>query len=574
MIDATARRLLRAPQTTMEDLSMAKPRLRIIPLGGVGEIGKSMTVYEYRNDLIVIDAGAKFPEEDLRGVDLIIPDVGYIKQRLNKLRAILLTHGHEDHIGGISFILNEFKSIAPVPIYGSELAIAYARAKLEDYSDPKLADFRVVEPRKRYRLGQHFEVEFIPVTHSIPGSYAIALKTPLGWVVHTGDYKFDPTPPLGPRTDEERLKQLGREGVLVLLSDAVRVERPGHTPSEAVVSETLDRIIGAAEGRVVLTTFASNITRIDQAIRAAHRHGRKVAISGRSMEQSTRIAQELGYLHPPDGVLVPVEIAMTLPRKQAMLLTTGSQGEATAALARIASSDHPHIRLTPGDLVIFSATPIPGNEQTVSETIDQLFRMGIKVIYPDIEPTVHVSGHASREELKHMLRLLRPRFCVPVHGEYRHLALYRELALELGYLPERVVIPELGSVLSFSREDVRREGTVDCGPVLVDFVTPTHAVLRRRDEVASSGVIIAAFVIDRETGKLIAGPEVTAEGLNGKVSAETLAKVTEEFKRFLAKQKGGFSHGYLVSRTKSVLGRQLYRRAKFRPLILPLISEL
>jgi ribonuclease J len=553
---------------------MAKPRLRIIPLGGVGEIGKSLTVYEYRGEMVLIDAGAKFPEEELRGIDLIIPDVRYIKERLSKLRGLLLTHGHEDHIGGVPFLLNELASAAPIRIYGSEFAIAYARAKVEELGNPKLAKFDVVRPHTRYRLGKYFEAEFIPVTHSIPGSYAIALHTPLGWVIHTGDYKFDPTPPLGPTTDEERLREIGREGVLVLLSDAVRVERPGHTPSEAVVSEALDRIIGQAPGRVVLTTFASNITRIDQAIRAAHRHGRKVAISGRSMEQSTRIAMELGYLKPPDGVIVPLDLAIALPPRQVMLLTTGSQGEATAALARIASGDHPHIHLAEGDTVIFSATPIPGNEETVSQTIDALFRRGVRVIYPEIEPMVHVSGHASREELKLMLRLVRPRFCVPIHGEYRHLALYRELAMELGYPSERIIIPELGSVLTFGRDDARREGTIDTGPILVDFVTSQHAILRRRDEIATSGVIIATFVIDRETGKLIAGPEVTAQGLNGQISPDVLAKVTEDFRRFLQRQKGGFSHGYLVSRTKHVLGRQLYRRAKTRPLILPIISEL
>jgi len=554
---------------------MARPRLRVIPLGGVGEIGKSMTVFEYRDDLVLVDAGAKFPEEDLRGVDLIIPDAGYIKERLSKLRAILLTHGHEDHIGGIPFLLSELRPITPIPIYGSELAVAYARTKVEELGNPKLADFRVVTPRTRYQLGHHIEAEFIPVTHSIPGSYAIALRTPLGWVVHTGDFKFDPTPPLGPTTDQERLRALGRDGVLVLLSDAVRVERSGQTPSEAVVSETLDRIIGSATGRVILTTFASNITRLDQAIRAAHRHGRKVAISGRSMEQSTRVAMELGYLCPPAGVLVPLEVATALPRAQALILTTGSQGEATAALARIASGEHPHIKLAEGDTVIFSATPIPGNEETVSQTIDQLFRQGVRVIYPEIEPTVHVSGHASRDELKLMLELVRPRFCVPIHGEYRHLALYRELAGELGYSSDRVLIPELGTVLSFSREDARREGTIDTGPILVDFVTSRQAVLRRRDEIATSGVIIATFLIDRETGVLIAGPEVSAPGLNGQISAEVLEKVTNEFRRFLQKhQKGGFSHGYLVSRTKNVLGRQIYRRAKTRPFILPIVSEL
>jgi ribonuclease J len=316
---------------------MARPRVRVIPLGGVGEVGKNLTVIEYRSDLIIVDAGTKFPEDEMRGVDLIVPDISYVIERANKLRGILITHGHEDHIGGLPFLLPQLKKFAPIPIYGSGLAIALIRAKLEEMGVTDLAELHVVEPKEIYSLGKHFEAEFIPVTHSIPGSFVIGLKTDLGWIVHTGDFKFDPTPPLGPPSDEERMREIGDEGVLLLLSDAVRVEREGHTPSEAIVSDTLYRVMGEAEGRVVLTTFASNILRIDQAIRAGYRHGRKVAITGRSMEQSTRVAQEIGYLDPPKDTIVPIEVAMKLPRDQALLITTGSQGEASAALARIAS---------------------------------------------------------------------------------------------------------------------------------------------------------------------------------------------------------------------------------------------
>ncbi|HET9016357.1 MAG TPA: ribonuclease J [Thermomicrobiaceae bacterium] len=554
---------------------MARPRIRVIPLGGIGEVGKNSTLYEYRGDMVLVDLGTKFPEEEMRGVDLIVPDISYVVKNIDRLRAILLTHAHEDHIGGLPYLLPLLKSRAPIPIYGSALAIAYVQAKLDEAGITNLADFQVIGPHQQYRLGKHFSAEFVPVTHSIPGAFAIGLKTPLGWILHTGDYKFDPTPPLGPPTDETRLREIGAEGALLLLTDAVRVERPGHTPSEAVVSETLYRTIGAATGRVVLTTFASNITRIDQAIRAGYRHGRKVAISGRSMEQSTRIATDLGYLTPPDDVIIPVDVATKLPRDQVLFLTTGSQGEASAALARIASGEHPAIRLQRGDTVIFSATPVPGNEETVSQTIDQLFRRGVNVVYSAIEPTIHVSGHASREELKFMLRLIRPRFVVPIHGEYRHLYLYRDLALETGYTDAQVLIPDLGCEFSFGRDTARREGTVESGAVLVDILGNRNVILRQRDEIAKAGVIIATMIVDRESGNLIAGPDVSAQGLDGQIESWVLERAEDELKKFLEKrQKGGFSYGYLVSRTKNVLSRQIYRHAKMRPMIMPVISEL
>ncbi len=554
---------------------MPRPRIRAVPLGGVGEVGKNLTAVEYRGDLIVIDAGAKFPEDEMRGVDLIVPDISYVVERINKLRGILLTHGHEDHIGGLPYLLPLLKQIAPVPIYGSALAIAFAEAKLDEAGILSLADLHVIEPGKTYPFGKSFEAEFINVTHSIPGSFAIGLKTPIGWVVHTGDYKFDPTPPLGNPTDEARLREIGNEGVLLLLTDAVRVERPGHTPSEAVVSETLYRVIGEATGRVVLTTFASNITRLDQAMRAGFRHGRKVAVSGRSMEQSTRIAMRLGYLNPPDGVLVPIDIAMKLPPKQALILTTGSQGEAGAALARVASGEHQHIRLSKGDTVIFSATPVPGNEESVSQTIDLLFKRGFEVIYSALEPTIHVSGHASRDELKFMLSLIRPRFVMPIHGEHRMLALYRHLAIDHGLNDSQIFLPELGGIYSFGRDSGRREGLAKSGAVLVDIISNREVILRNRDEIAASGFIVASLVVDRESRQLIVGPAITTHGLDGQIDAKVLRRAEEELEKFLARrQKGGFSTGYLVSRTKGVLSRQIYRQTKMHPLILPVVTEL
>lgn len=554
---------------------MARPRIRIIPLGGVGEVGKNCTVIEYRGDLIMIDAGTKFPETEMRGIDLIVPDVSYVRERLNKFRGILLTHGHEDHVGGLPYLVPQLSRDNPVPIYGSSLAIAYAEAKLDEMGVLDQAELHVVEPGNLYTIGRSFEAEFIPVTHSIPGAFAIGLKTQIGWVLHTGDYKFDPTPPLGPRTDEARLRQLGDEGVLVLLSDAVRVERPGRTPSEAVVSETLNRVIGEATGRVVLTTFASNITRLDQAIRAGYRHGRKVAVSGRSMEQSTRIAIDLGYLDPPDDVLIPVDLAMKLPREKVLFLSTGSQGEAGAALARIASGEHQDVRISKGDTVIFSATPVPGNENSVSETIDMLFKRGINVVYSALEPTIHVSGHASRDELRHMLELVRARYIVPIHGEHRHLSLFSDLAQEFGYGQEDIFLPEIGCVLSFSRETGRRETSVESGSVLVDIVGKKTAILRNRDEIAGSGFIIATLILNRETRQLIAAPKLTTQGLNGQIDENTLRKAEEELRKFLERrQKGGFSASYLISRTKGVVSRHIFRQSQVHPLVLPIITEI
>lgn len=554
---------------------MPRPRIRAIPLGGVGEVGKNLTVVEYRRDLVIIDAGAKFPEDEMRGIDLIVPDISYVIERINKLRAILLTHGHEDHIGGLPYLLPQLKEIAPVPIYGSALAIAFTEAKLDEAGLLDLADLHVIEPGKRYRFGNSFDAEFINVTHSIPGSFAIGLKTPIGWVVHTGDYKFDPTPPLGQPTNETRLREIGTEGVLLLLTDAVRVERPGHTPSEAVVSETLYRVIGQATGRVVLTTFASNITRLDQAIRAGYRHGRKVAVTGRSMEQSTRIAMDLGYLDPPEDVLIPIDVAMKLPPKQALILTTGSQGEAGAALARVASGEHQYIRLSKGDTVIFSATPVPGNEESVSQTIDLLFKRGFDVVYSALEPTIHVSGHASRDELKFMLRLIRPRFVMSIHGEYRHLSLYRQLALEHGLNDSQIFLPELGGIYSFGRDSGRREGAANSGSVLVDIISNRQAILRNREEIAASGFIVASLIVDHESRQLIAGPTITTHGLDGQIEAKVLRRAEDELQKFLARrQKGGFSTGYLIRRTKGVLSRQIYRQTKLHPLILPVVSEL
>ena len=557
---------------------MARPRLRAIPLGGIGEIGKNMMVIEYRGDLVLIDCGTKFPEEEMRGIDLIIPDITYLKENIQKFRAILLTHGHEDHIGSLPYVLPQLEKIAPIPLYGSPLALAFARAKLQEAGCAQLADFMPIEPGELYKIGNHFEAEFIPVTHSIPGAMALCLNTPVGRIITTGDFKLDPTPPLGPPTDVGRLKELGDEGVLALFSDATRVEREGFTPSEATVSETLDRVIGAAKGRVIVTSFASNILRLEQSIQVAARHGRKVAVIGRSMEQSVQVAVDLGYIKAPAGVLRPVDEVIKLPPEQILVLTTGSQGEASAALARIASGDHPKLRITEGDTVIFSATPVPGNEESVAQTINNLFRRGAHVVYSAIEPGVHVSGHAARGELKKMIELTQPKYAVPIHGEYRHMVLYQDLALECGLPAENIMIPESGVPISISRGSWRKDPEVANGSVLVDGLGTDryhNVVLRTRESLATAQVVIVTLAVNLEQGVLIAGPELTGKGFDDEDSQKLIAEAEAELRRFLERRlrRGNMSYGYIVGRVKEVVARHIYRSAKLRPMVLPIVTE-
>lgn len=555
-------------------------RLRIIPLGGVGEIGKNSTLIEFGHDVMVIDAGVKFPEEEQRGVDLVIPDYAYLFERHEAFRGILLTHGHEDHIGALSYMVPQLAALTgnPVPIYGTDLALGFVKAKLNERRVARHADFCPVEAGQRYPIGQSIEAEFVPVSHSIPGAMAVVLHTPLGKVIATGDFKFDPTPISGPVTDEKRLRELGDEGVLVLLSDTTRVEVPGHTPSERVVQEEIDRIVAEATGRVIITTFASNITRLQHAITTASAHRRKVAVAGRSMENNTQVAVELGYLKVAPGTIVSVEDAGKLPANQVLLITTGSQGEPSAALSRIAAGDHRTIRIQPGDTVIVAASPIPGNERTVAQTINNLFRRGARVYYNTLSPKIHVSGHGAREELRHMLQLTRPRYAVPVHGEYRHLLLYRELAMEEG-LPEfHVPIPEIGDVLQFGPDEVRKVGTVQSGSVLIDGLTVgnvTNVVLRDRRHLSEDGVIFTSLVIDRDTGQLLSGPEIVARGFVHNAADESLlADAADEVRRVLRRKgQGRAEYGFLVERTAEVLGGFIYRHTHQRPMILPVVTE-
>ena len=561
----------------MSASSAPKGKLRVIPLGGVGEVGKNMTAVEYERDLILLDCGGKFPEEEQRGIDLIIPDVTYIRERIGNLRGIVITHGHEDHIGGLPYVLPQLKAAAPIPIYGSPLALGFIEGKLMEARLDTLVDLRPVQPGQQVQLGA-LTAQFIHVTHSIPDTNAVAVHSPVGTIVDTADFKFDPTPVMGGPTDERLLRQLGERGVLALFSDTVRVETAGSTPSERVVAEKMDAVIREAKGQVIVTTFASNISRIHMALLAAQRYGRKVAVAGRSMEQNARVAIDLGYLDPPEGLLISLDEILKLPKQKRVLVITGSQGEAAAALARIAAAEHPKIRVGAGDVVLVSASPVPGNEETVSKTIDNLFRRGTRVIYSAVDRGVHVSGHAGRDELRRMIDLLKPRYTVPIHGEYRHMVLYRELCAEAGIPAERVLLPEIGGVLEFTADSAAHRGRVPAGSTLVDRLGDRgtgQVTLRDREHLADDGVVVVTIVLDRESGKLIAGPDLVAKGLGPELSNGALKEAEQDLRRTLERRsKGVPQYGYIVQRSKEIVGKTLYRRSKSRPMILPVVMEL
>ena len=553
---------------------MAKITVQVIPLGGVGEVGKNSSLIKYGEDLLLIDCGVMFPRENMHGVDLIIPDYTYLLGNADHLRGIILTHGHEDHIGALPYLLRQLGK--PVPIYSTLLTQGLLSVKLKEHRLLPLADLRTLDPGLWYPLGQ-FEMLPYRVSHSVPDAVGLAIASPAGTLVFTSDFKLDETPVNGEPTDIATLQELGKKGVLALLSDCVRVEQTGRTPSERVVVDTLNRLFADAKGRIIVTTFASNITRIKEVIRIGYEHGRRAAVVGRSLEENLGVASELGYLQIPEGSLVSLEETSGLPPDRVVLITTGSQGEPTSVLARIAMGDHPRLRVIPGDTVVIAATPVPGNEETVSNTIDNLYRRGATVIYQAIMPGVHASGHASREELRDVIRWTRPRYCVPIHGEYRHLVLYRTLAVEEGIPPERVLLAEVGEVVEIGPKQVRRAGRVPSGSVLVDGLSiggVTQTVLRERGRLAEEGVLIAAVAVDSETGELLGGPDVIARGFVHPDAEALLRQAEERIERSLRRRhRGEVEYGYLVSKIREVLGRYVYEETRRRPLVLPVVTE-
>ena len=485
-------------------------KLRIIPLGGLGEIGKNMMAFEFGDDIIVVDCGVQFPEEGMLGVDLIIPDVSYLVERADRVRGILITHGHEDHIGALPFVLPQL----PAPVFAPRLAHGLISAKLKERRATREFTVTPIDPGVPYQFGQHFAARWFRVCHSIPDAMGIAISTPLGRVIHTGDFKIDHTPVDGRTFELTTLASYGAEGVLLLLSDSTYAEVPGYTPSEQVVGEALDRAIREAPGRVMVATFASLVSRVQQVVDAAERHGRKVSIVGRSMVDTVNVASDLGYLRLPPGILLPLHATRNLPPEQVVLLTTGSQGEPTSALVRIANERHRDVRIMPGDTVVISATPIPGNELPVSRTIDNLLRQRARVLYDRIA-TVHVHGHASQEELKLVLSLTKPRYFVPVHGEYRHLNAHAQLAWDVGVASDGIFVLEDGDVLDITSDGCSTAERITAGPIYVDGLSRRDVqspVLSQRRSLSKDGVVVVVLSVGRGTGVPTALPLTVASG--------------------------------------------------------------
>ena len=541
--------------------------LRVIPLGGLGEIGKNMMVIEYGDEAVVIDSGVLFPEENMPGVDFVIPDVSYLVENADKVKAILITHGHEDHIGALPYVLDQID----VPIYSSRLTHGLITVKLREHG--RLADARlnVVQPHEPFTIGK-LGVEFFRVCHSIPDAMGIAVRTPLGLVIHTGDFKVDHTPEDGKGTDFSALARMAEEGVLLLCSDSTYAEVEGYTPSERVVGETLDREIAQAPGRVMVATFASLISRVQQVIDAAVRYDRKVTVVGRSMVNNVKMARNLGYLRVPDDTLVSMNEARKLPHDEVVIIATGAQGEPTSALVRIANGEHQDVEIEEGDTVIVSASPIPGNETLVARTIDNLLRQGARVLYSRVA-MVHVHGHASREELKMMLSLVKPRFFVPVHGEYRHLVAHAELAVSVGVPPENAFVLEDGEVLALWDDYGEVVDDVPAGHVYVDghrSWDDTSKVLDERRRLASDGVVTLTVTIDKETGDFLSHPLVKSSGfldLNG--SDGVLEEASEIVLDALEGLNGSERrNGKIEPKIKRALSKYLYDETRMRPTII------
>lgn len=553
---------------------MAEEFVKVIPLGGLGEIGKNITAFEYGNEIIVIDCGLAFPEDEMYGVDLVIPDISYLIENADKVKGLFLTHGHEDHIGSIPYILKQLN----MPVYGTRLTLGIVENKLNSHS--MLSDCKLNCVKAGDIIStENFKIEFIRVTHSIADSCAIAIHTPVGVILHTGDFKVDYTPIDGLVMDLERISELGRKGVLLLMADSTNVERQGHSISERSIGGTLDRIFSNARGRVIVATFASNIHRMQQIINASVQHGRKIAFSGRSMEDISRVAGELGYLHIPEGYQISVEDVATYSNDHVTIITTGSQGEPMSALARIAFATHRKLKIEPDDLYIISASPIPGNDKLISRVINNLFKNGADVIYEDLEE-VHVSGHAYQEELKLIHTLVHPKFFMPVHGEYRHLKHHMDMAEKLGMDKSDIFKLKTGDVLELNSESARVAGRVPTGAVYVDGIgvgDVGNVVLRDRKHLAQDGMLTIVATIEKDTCNLIAGPDVITRGfVFVKESEELINEVKdiarEELNYCLEDKITEWS--VLKINVKRSVERYVYEKTKRKPTILPIIMEI
>ena len=551
-----------------------KAKVKIIPLGGVNEIGKNLTAIEYKNDIVVIDCGLKFPDEDMFGIDLVIPDITYLIKNKEKVSGIFLTHGHEDHIGALPYVLKQLN----VPVYGTKLTLGIVETKLKEHGLLSSTELIRVKPRDVIRLNS-VSVEFIKTNHSIADSVAIAVHTPLGVVLHTGDFKIDYTPIDGELMDFARFAELGKKGVLVMMADSTNVEKQGYTKSERIVGESLTRIFGKTKGRIIIATFASNIHRIQQIIDAATVYGRKVAVSGRSMENIINVAIELGYIEVAENTLVPIDAINKYNNDQIVIITTGSQGEPMSALSRMASAEHKKVNIVEGDTIIISATPIPGNEKLVSKIVNQLFKKGAEVIYGSAE-NIHVSGHACQEELKLMQTLIKPKNFIPVHGEYRHLKQHGELAIKLGLNPKNVVIPEVGNVIEVNRSGIRKSGTVISGQIFVDGLgvgDVGNIVLRDRKHLSQDGILTVVVTLSKDNKRIVDGPDIISRSFVYVRELEGLIDEAREIVRntlLECEEKNITDWATLKSNVRDELRSYLYEKTKRKPMILPIIMEI
>ena len=550
-------------------------KLKIIPLGGLGEIGKNMTVIEFGNDLILIDCGMGFPDEDMYGIDVVLPDITYLRNNASRIRGMIITHGHEDHIGAVPYVLKELD----IPIYTTPLTAALIELKLEEHDLLYNTQIFTKKAGSVFRIGC-FSIEFIRVNHSIPDAVALAIKTPVGTVVHTGDFKIDLTPISGGMIDLVRFGELGNEGVLALLSDSTNVETPGHSASERKVGESFDKLFLNCDKRIIITTFASNVHRLQQIINVAAKYHRKVAVTGRSMENVLRTAMVLGYRDVPEGVLMDLEQIKTQPKNRTVIISTGSQGEAMSALYRMAFAEHKQIQIDSGDRVIISASAIPGNENTISRVIDELFHKGAEVIY-DRHTDLHVSGHACQEEQKMILALVKPKYFIPVHGEHRMLVKHAELGRIMGVAPKNIVIAENGKVIEFTKKGVLCEESVPAGAVLVDgsggIGEVGSVVMRDRHRLAEDGMIVIVMTYSSYDHKLLAVPEILTRGF---IYVKDSEDVIEEMSRVVMEtienchSQEITDWNSIKTKVKSNLSGFLYKTTRRSPMILPVITEI
>ncbi len=552
---------------------MVKSKLKIIPLGGLGEIGKNMMVLEYEDDIVIIDCGLMFPEEDMLGIDLVIPDLSYVVENGDKVRGIVVTHGHEDHIGALPYLLPQLDN---VPIYSTKLTQGLISVKLKERRTREGVNLKVLNTGKEISLGK-FKVELFPVCHSIPDATGVIITTPEGIIIHSGDFKIDYTPVSGKGTDLSRLAQLGAQGVLLLLSDSTYAELPGYTPSEQVVGESLEHVIANAPGRVIVTTFSSLVSRVQQVIDAAAKYQRRVFIVGRSMSDTVHMALELGYLNVPEGILGRIDEVKGLPNHKIVMVTTGSQGEPTSALVRMANRDHRHVHIQRGDTIVFSATPVPGNESLVNRTVDSIFKQGAQVMYDELGK-VHVHGHGSQEELKLLLNLVKPKFFVPIHGEYRHLSLHARLAESVGIAKDNIYVLEDGDVLELTSQTARVNGKVGSGHVYVDGLSVGDVdgvVLRTRRMLSRDGIVVVIIAVNRQSGKLVGRPDIVTRGF---VDTREFKDMMNESRDLLAKtldHSGGrvAEWSFINTKVRDTLEKFYYQRTKRRPMILPFMVK-